>query len=106
VVGTFGPVVVGDALDDGAPGCARNDFFGDVVFDANQFVELGGNRVSGSVSLTSTAGPAPSAEDSAPEVEANQITANLSCANNTPAPTNDGKPNTVLGTRSGQCSGL
>ena len=38
--------------------------------------------------------------------EANTIGGPLTCSGNSPAPTNDGYPNAVSGSRSGQCSGL
>jgi hypothetical protein len=40
----------------------------------------------------------------ATEIEANQIFGNLACSGNTPPPTNDGRPNTVIGTRSRNAS--
>ena len=94
VTGSFGPVVVGD----GTPACPRNDFAGAVAFDANYSVELDTNRVSGGVTATWNAGGTPSAV-----IAANQITGALACSDNIPAPTNDGRPNTVVGARSGQC---
>lgn len=97
VTGSFGPVVVGD----GSPACARNDVVNGVVLDANQSVELDGNRVSGAVSVVWTAGTA-----SGPVVAANQITLALACDNNTPTPTNDGRANAVGGARTGQCAAL
>jgi hypothetical protein len=101
---SFGPVVVGDAGDDGTPACAMNRFSGPVTLDANQWVEVGGNQFAKALSVTWTAGAGPSAEDAVSEIEANAVITSLSCANNTPAPTNDGRPNQVYGTRSGQCS--
>jgi hypothetical protein len=101
---TFGPVMVGDAGDDGPPGCAMNRFSGPVTLDANQSVEVGGNQFAKSLSVTFTSGPAPSAEDAVSEIEANAVITTLSCANNVPAPINDGRPNQVYGSRSGQCS--
>jgi len=94
VTGSFGPVVIGD----GTPTCPGNAFAGSVVLDANQSVRLDTNRVSGSVSATSNAGGTPSAA-----IDANQITVDLACSGNTPPPTNEGRANTVIGARSGQC---
>jgi hypothetical protein len=94
VTGSSGPVVVGD----GTAACPRNDLASGAVFDANRSVEVDGNRVSGGVSVTWTAG--------ASVVAANQITLGLACSNNTPAPTNEGRPNQVLGARTGQCATL
>lgn len=97
VTGTVGPVVIGD----GTAACARNDIVGGVSLDGNHQVELDTNRVSGAVSVVNTSGSA-----SAPIVAANQVTATLDCAGNAPAPTNEGRPNTVLGARTGQCAAL
>jgi hypothetical protein len=97
IAGTVGPVVIGD----GTAGCARNDIIGPVSLDANHSVEFDTNRVSGSISVTNTSG-APQA----PVIAANQITVNLACDGNVPAPTNEGRPNTVLGARTGQCAAL
>lgn len=95
VVGSFGPVVVGD----GTPACPRNDIVRGVTLAANQSVELDTNRVSGGVSVARTAG-----SGSGPVVAANQVTLGLDCAGNAPPPTNEGRPNSVLGARSGQCA--
>jgi hypothetical protein len=97
IAGTVGPVVIGD----GTAGCARNDIVGLVTLDRNHSVEVDTNRVSGSVSVTNTAG-----SPQAPVIAANQITVNLDCSGNVPAPTNEGRPNAVLGARTGQCAGL
>jgi 5'-nucleotidase len=93
VTGSFGPVVVGD----GTPACPPSDIVRGVAFDANQSVRFDGNRISGGVSLTSN-GPSVVAN--------NQITLSLDCSNNTPAPTNESRPNLVLGARTGQCAAL
>jgi hypothetical protein len=95
VTGSFGPVVVGD----GSPGCARNDIAGAATFDANQSVRVDTNRVNGDLSVTFTAGGASGAV-----IAANQVTGGLACAGNTPPPADAGRPNTVLGARSGQCA--
>ena len=94
ITGSFGPVVVGD----GTPACPRNDLSSGADFDANQSVEFDGNRVSGAVRVRWTAGPSI--------IAANQITLSLVCSDNTPPPTNEGRPNTVLGARTGQCAAL
>ena len=39
-------------------------------------------------------------------VSGNHISGPLSCAGNSPAPTNAGQPNTASGPKSGQCAGL
>jgi YVTN family beta-propeller protein len=95
-----GPDATTEAAD--APPCPANTFQGSVTLRGNHGpVELGGNQVTGPVSLTSNSSPGP-----APEVEANTIGGPLGCVSNSPAPTNDGYPNAVSGPRSGQCSGL
>ena len=95
--GTVGPVVVGD----GTAACPRNDIVGQVSLDGNNSVELDTNRVSGGVSVTNTSGsPQPAV------IAANQITVDLACAGNVPPPTNEGRPNAVLGARTGQCAAL
>ena len=92
VAGTVGPVVIGD----GTAGCARNDVVGTVNLDGNNSVEFDTNRVSGSVAVANTSGsPQPAV------IAANQITGNLTCTNNVPTPTDEGRPNVVLGTTTG-----
>ncbi|HET7719210.1 MAG TPA: kelch repeat-containing protein [Acidimicrobiales bacterium] len=92
ITGTVGPVVIGD----GTAGCARNDIVGTVSLDGNNSVELDTNRVAGSVSVANTSGsPQPAV------IAANQITGNLTCTNNVPTPTDEGRPNVVLGTTTG-----
>lgn len=105
VQGSAGYVLVGDGGDDAGPACAGNTVQGGVTLDGNRGgLELGGNRVDGGARVTNNAGARPGAEDAAPEIEGNQFGAGLSCSGNTPAPTDDGKPNAVAGGRSGQCA--
>ena len=94
VVSSFGPVVVGD----GTPACPRNDIVRGVTLYANQSVELDGNRVSGDVRVEWTAGTSV--------IAANQVTLGLTCLNNLTPPTNEGRPNQVVGARTGQCAAL
>jgi hypothetical protein len=92
IAGTVGPVVIGD----GTAGCARNDIVGTVNLDGNNSVEFDTNRVSGSVAVANTSGsPQPAV------IAANQITGNLTCTNNVPTPTDEGRPNVVIGTTTG-----
>ena len=59
---------------------------------------LDGSRVHGPVEVTgSGAGPV---------LAGNTVTGPLRCSGNEPAPTNDGRPNTVSGPAVGQCAGL
>ena len=92
IADTVGPVVIGD----GTASCPRNDIVGQVSLDGNNSVELDTNRVSGSVAVANTSGSPQAAV-----IAANQITGNLTCTNNVPTPTDEGRPNTVLGTTSG-----
>ena len=100
-----GFVLVGDAGDDGAAGCAGSLVTGGITLTNNHGgAEIGGNTMSGNFTLTGTTGSGATGEDAAPEIEANKIQGTLTCSGNSPAPTNDGKPNTISGARSGQCS--
>jgi hypothetical protein len=99
-----GPVLLGDAADDGATGCAGSLVSGGMTLLNNHGgAEIGGNTLFGNIVLNGTTGSGSTLEDAAPEVEANNVQGSLSCAGNSPAPTDDGHPNTVSGARSGQC---
>lgn len=105
--GATGFVLIGDGGDDGAPGCAANIISGNVTLTNNSAsVELGGNTINGTVSLTGTTGTPPPPRPAKPQIEANKINGTLTCSGNNPAPTNDGKPNTGSGSRTGQCAGF
>ena len=96
-----GVVLIGDAADDG---CAANTLAMGLTLTGNTGgVELVGNKVMGSVTLTGNSGTGAFAEDVQPELEANTIGGNLACSGDSPAATNDGHPNNVTGTRSGEC---
>ena len=96
-----GAVLIGDNGDDG---CGIDTLSMGLALASNTGgVEMAGNKITGSVSLTGNSGTGAFAEDSRPEVEANTIGGNLACSANTPVPSNDGHPNAVTGTRSGQC---
>ena len=97
-----GFVLVGDPGDDG---CAGNSISGSVTLTSNTGgVEVSNNPlIGGRLKLSHNSGGGPF-DDAAPEVEANVIHGGISCTGNTPAPTNDGQPNTVSGIRSGQCN--
>ena len=101
VTGATGFVLIGDPLDDG---CAGNSIGGNVRLSSNRAgVEMSSNpRIGGSVSFLNNSGAGPFPGDSSPEIAANIIAGSLSCSGNS-AVTNDGRPNTVGGTRSGQC---
>jgi hypothetical protein len=105
VSGSTGFVLIGDAGDKGESGCAGNTLSGSLSLSNNTAgVEVGGNTtIAANVTVSGTTGSGPTSEDAAPEIEGNKISGNLSCSGNTPAPTNDGLPNTVSSNRSGQC---
>jgi hypothetical protein len=100
VSGASGYVLVGDPGDSG---CAANSLRAVALSSNGAGVELGQNTISGNVSLTGNRGGGPYPEDASPSVEANRIQGTLACSGNAPPATNNGKPNTVTGTRSGEC---
>jgi uncharacterized repeat protein (TIGR01451 family) len=103
--GTIGMVRLGD--DDDTPACAGDTIGGAVSAQSNLGgIELFGSTISGSVLLVGNHGASPLSEDKTPEVEANTVSASLSCSGNVPGVTNDAQINTVHGARSGQCVGL
>jgi hypothetical protein len=108
VTNSTGFVLIGSNADDSAMPCPGNTIGGGVTLTGNTGgVELGGNpSIKGAVTVNNNvlAGSAVDAENGAPEIEHNSIKGSLSCNGNTPAPTNDGAPNTVSGARVGQCS--
>lgn len=105
-------VLIGDGADDGSPTCAGNAIKGGVTLTANSAgAEIGGNTISGSVTMNGTTGAAYGGNtdyagkpSTAPEVEKNSMSGGLSCAGNSPSPTDDGLPNSVGSGRSGQCA--
>jgi len=107
VSNSTGFVLIGSNGDDTAMPCASNTIGGGVTLTGNSGgLELGGTTsIKGAVTVTNNvlSGPAVDAENGAPEIEHNFIKGSLSCSGNSPAPTNDGAPNTVSGSRSGQC---
>jgi hypothetical protein len=62
--------------------------------------------LTGGLNVTGNHGGGPFPGDAAPEIVANTVRGGLTCLGNKPAPTNDGRPNTVTGARSGQCRSL
>jgi len=84
---------------------ASGTIYGDVTLTSNAAgVEVSGDTVNGTVTLTSNSGAGRTTDDAQPEIEANHVNGSLACTNNTPAPIDDGRPNTVNGSRTGQCS--
>jgi hypothetical protein len=104
VSNTTGFVFVGDHGDDGMPGCAGNTLNGAVSLSNNgNQIEVGGNKIGGLLIVTNSTGAGPNTENANSEIEANHIGGSLICSGNTATPTNDGQPNTVNGSRNGQC---
>jgi uncharacterized repeat protein (TIGR01451 family) len=104
ISGATGFVLIGDPGDDG---CAANTLQGSLTVSNGQGgTEVGQNRIYGTVTLTSSAGTGPFADDVGVEVEGNTISGNLNCYSNTPVVTNDHQPNNVSGARNGQCAGF
>ncbi|PZF82922.1 PQQ-binding-like beta-propeller repeat protein [Jiangella anatolica] len=73
--------------------------FGSVTADGASPVVISGATVRGAVSLVD--GPAPAAV-----ISGSTIFGSLDCSGNAEAPTDDGVPNRVRGSRSGQCATL
>jgi Bacterial Ig-like domain (group 3) len=95
---TSGFVLIGDGADrdDSIGPCGGNVITQSVtIANSSGPVELGGNTVTGAVSVTGTTGAAT-------ELEQNHLTGALSCSGNVPPPTDDGLPN-VATSKSGQC---
>lgn len=103
---TSGFVLIGDNGDDGFS-CAPNDIRGHLTLNANAGqLELSGNHIAGGVTISNTSGIGPTVENLITEIEGNQISGQLSCSNNTPAPIDDGSPNTATGGGTGQCGAV
>lgn len=106
VQGATGFVRLGDAGNDDQLSCAANTLRNQVTLVGNRGgFEVGGNQIAGSLTANGNGG-AGSNDDEALEIEGNVIGGNLSCTSNSTPVTNDGHPNSVAGTRSGQCAGL
>jgi Bacterial Ig-like domain (group 3)/IPT/TIG domain len=95
----------GDAGDDGTPSCHGNVQHGGVMITGSESqAEVGGNSISGGLTVSNSSGTGPTLENLVTEIEANTIKGGLTCLGNVPAPTNDGLPNSVTGSRVGQCA--
>jgi large repetitive protein len=96
---TSGFVLLGDGADNddvGVAPCGGNAIRGVVnVASTSGSVELGGNTVTGTISLSGSTG-------SAAEVEGNRLTGALFCTGNSPAPNDGGETNLAVA-RLGQC---
>lgn len=109
VSGATAFVLIGDGGDGSTNSpCTTNTIKGSVTLSKNTGgVELGGDTVTGSTTVTYNIAPTGGTptEDAATEIEGNQIGGALTCLKNNPAPENDGLLNTVHGSRVGQCTG-
>jgi hypothetical protein len=100
---TSGFVLIGDN-GDGGFSCAGNDLRGTLTLTANaNQLELGGNDIKGGATISRTTGPGPTPGNSVTKIEGNRISGQLSCTANTPAPIDNGRPNTATGRGTGQC---
>jgi len=101
ITGGTGFVLLGDRPADG---CSGNSFKGNVTLRSNSGgLALGDNRIGGEVTVSGNIGAGPAPDHLAPEVEANRIGGFLDCSGNSPAVTNEGRPNSVSGMRKGEC---
>jgi uncharacterized repeat protein (TIGR01451 family) len=71
---------------------------GSAVTVGDPTADCAGNTVVGSVNVSGTDGPTVIAD--------NRIIGSLACSSNDPPPVNNGFPNTVLGSKGGQCAEL
>ncbi|MCU1495314.1 MAG: hypothetical protein JWO62_3078 [Acidimicrobiaceae bacterium] len=107
VSGSSGFVTIGDGDDDGPPGCGANTInSSSLTLSSNGAgLELAGDHITGTVTVSGTTGAGATSEDAAPEVEGNTVTGALSCGtSNNPVLSDGGQKNVVTGTRTGQCS--
>ncbi|MFF1475937.1 hypothetical protein ACFVZY_52490, partial [Streptomyces mirabilis] len=105
VNGATGFVLIGDPGDDHCPG--NRITTGSVQLTNNHAgAELVANNIGGSVQVSGTTGTGPFPADSSAGIVGNTIGGSLACAGNVPPPTNRGTPNTVTGSRTGQCAAL
>jgi hypothetical protein len=92
-------------LGDPGRACLGNRFKNGVTLSSNQSgLMLGGNFIKTNVNVTGTRGAGPLPQDTRAQVEANIIGGGLACSNNVPTATNNGRPNTVSGRRTGECA--
>jgi Big-like domain-containing protein len=96
LAGGNGAVTVGDPY---TSGCAANTVKGTATLTGNKAgVTLAGNHITGATAVTNNSG--------GPTVVAgNTIGGTLGCSGDNPAASNSGHPNTVTGTKSGECAG-
>jgi hypothetical protein len=102
VATSTGFILIGDG---GEGTCAGGHIDGAVTLDSNSGgVELGGNTIGGAVKASGNVAPTKGipVEDAATEIEGNAIGGTLTCSGNIPVPTDDGKPNSVSSSRTGE----
>jgi len=99
-----GFILLGDTQEFG---CAGNSLRNVTLTGNKSGIEVSDNSlIDGSLTVNSTTGAGPFPDNVAPAIENNPITGALSCSGNAVNPTNNGRPNSVSGTRSGQCAAL
>lgn len=107
VSGSTAFVLIGDGADGSIDTpCTGNTIKGSVTLTkATGGIELGGDTITGSVSVTYNVAPNSGSptEDNATEIEGDSIGGSLTCLKNNPAPDFDGQITTVTGARVGQC---
>lgn len=100
-------VLIGDAGDDGSPGCGANTIAGSTVLSGNAGgAEVGGNTIGGSLVVRGTTGNGSDPENAASEIEGNRVRGSLVCTANSPAPSDGQQANAIGGASAGQCAGL
>jgi hypothetical protein len=67
-------------------------------------LELGGNRIGGTVTLSGNSGGGVLAKNVAPVVESNTIGGSLNCSGDSPAASDNTHSNSVSGARTGECN--
>jgi hypothetical protein len=108
---SHGFIIIGNGGDKGllATPCGGNTIDGAVTLAGNLGgVEVGGNKLLAALTVSGNVAPHNGVpkEDNATEIEGNAVTGLTTCANNSPAPVNDGRKNTFTGGAGGQCAGL
>ncbi len=100
---TTGFVRIGDAANDDNLNCGGNNIRGDVsVLNGRGGFEVGGNQISANLTANDNqalrlSGPLAPAGDDLAEIEGNYVGGALTCLRNVPTPTDDERPNQVIG---------
>lgn len=106
VTGTSGFTLVGG---DGLGGCAGNVIGGNTTLSSTHGgLRVAANTIKGSTGVTNNNASGTDLVTNAPAatvVSRNVISSTLQCSGNAPTASNGGAPNTVNGTRTGECSG-